>query len=181
MSQLLEQHNRLIENLRKRDDIIQKLLSSVDKRLGCHRHSINSNIADIQQLHKDQVAMVARMVGYEEKVCHCGDGSDRLSDLSYGEPVKMSSLGPSFPSHSSPSPIPIPAPVSQVTGMDIGIPSSSEGSSDKENSVPGSQQSVVTELVAIVEEEHLDIGGESGHVMACRVQDEMVCLVLGQK
>ena len=28
MSQLLEQHNKLIENLRKRDEIIQKLLSS---------------------------------------------------------------------------------------------------------------------------------------------------------
>ena len=34
------------------------------------------------------------------------------------------------------------------------------------DSAPGTQQSVVTELVAIVEEEHLDIGGESGHVMA---------------
>ena len=49
-----------------------------------------------------------------------------------------------------------------------------------ENSAPGTQQSVVTELVAIVEEEHLDIGGESRHVMARRVQDELVRSVLGQ-
>ena len=28
-------------------------------------------ITNIQQLHEDQVAMVTRMVGYEEKVCHC--------------------------------------------------------------------------------------------------------------
>ena len=49
----------------------------------------------------------------------------------------------------------------------------------KENSAPGTQQSVVTELVAIVEEEHLDIGGESGHMMAHRVQDELVRSVLG--
>ena len=48
------------------------------------------------------------------------------------------------------------------------------------NSIPGTQQSVVTELVAIVKEEHLDIGGESGHVMARQVQDELVRSVLGQ-
>ena len=74
--------------------------------------------------------------------------------------------GPLFPSCSSPSPVPIPAPVSRIEGQDIRLPSLSEGSLDKENNVPGSQQSIVTELVAIVEEEHLDIGGESGHVMA---------------
>ena len=32
----------------------------------------------------------------------------------------------------------------------------------------------------MIEEEHLDIGGESGHVMARRVQDELVRSVLGQ-
>ena len=37
------------------------------------------------------------------------------------------------------------------------------------------------ELVAIVEEEHLDIGGESGHVMAHQVQDELVHSILGQR
>ena len=33
----------------------------------------------------------------------------------------------------------------------------------------------------MVEEEHLDIGGESGHVMAWQVQDELVRSVLGQR
>ena len=181
MSQLLDQHNKLIENLRKRDDIIQKSLSSIDDRFGHRCHTINGNTANIQQLHEDQVAMVAWMVGYEEKACHCGDGSDRLSNLSYGEPAKSSSSGPSFPGHSSPSPIPIPAPVAPVSGQDVGLPSSSEGSSDKENSVPGTQQSIVTELMAIVEEDILDCNEESGHVMARRVQDEMVRSVLNQK
>ena len=108
------------------------------------------------------------------------DKNDRLSDLSYGEPPRMSS-GPSFQGGASPIPIPVPAPASPVPGTSIGLPSSSEGSSDKENSAPGPQQSVVTELVAIVEEEHPDIGGESGHMMACCVQEELVRSVLGQR
>ena len=138
MSQLLEQHNKLIENLRKRDNIIQKSLSSIDNQFGCHRHSINAHSSDIQQLHEDQVVIVARMVGYEERACHCGEGSDRLSDLSYGEPVKTSSSGPSFPGCSTPSPLPIPVPVSHIEGQDVGLPSSLESSSDKENDIPGS-------------------------------------------
>ena len=181
MSQLLDQHNKLIENLRKRDEIIQKSLSAIDDQFGCHHHIINGDTTDIQQLHEDQVAMIARMVGYEERACHCGDGSDRLSNLSYGEPVKMSSSGPSFPGRLSPSPLPIPALVTSIPGQDVGLPSSSEGSSDKENSIPGTQQSVVTELVAIVKEDILDRNEESGHVMVRRVQDEMVRLVLNQK
>ena len=152
-----------------------------DNQFGRHCHTINGNTADIHQLHEDQVAMVTRMVSYEEKVCHCGDGSDRLSDLSYGEPVKTSPSSPLFPGCSTPSPIPIPAPVAQVTGQDTQLPSLLEGSSDKENSIPGTQQSVVTELVAIVEEDILDHNEESSHIMARRVQDEMVRLVLGQK
>ena len=181
MSRLLDQHNKLIANLRKRDDIIQKSLSSIDDWFGRHRHTINRNTADIQQLHEDQVAMITRMVGYEEKACHCGDGSDRLSDLSYGAPVKTSSSRPSFPGCLSPSPIPIPALVAPVPGQDVGLPSSSEGSSDKETSVPGTQQSVVTELMAIVEEDILDQNEESGHIMARGVQDEMVRSILNQK
>ena len=104
---------------------------------------------------------------------------DRLLDLSYGVPPRTSS-GLSFHGGASPIPIPVPAPAPSIPGSSSGLPSSSEGSSDKENSAPGTQQSVVTELVAIVEEDHLDIGGESGHVMARRVQDELVRSVLGQ-
>ena len=105
---------------------------------------------------------------------------DRLSDLSYGAPPRMSS-GLSFHGGASPIPIPIPAPSSLIPGPSSGLPSSSESSSDKENSAPGTQQSIVTELVAIVEEEHLDLGGESGHVMARRVQDKLVHSILGQR
>ena len=108
------------------------------------------------------------------------DKEDRLSDLSYGAPPRTSS-GLSFHGGASPIPIPVPAPASLLPGPSSGLPSSSEGSSDKDNSAPGTQQSIVTELVAVIEEEHLDIGGESGHVMACRVQDELVRSVLGQR
>ena len=98
---------------------------------------------------------------------------DRLSNLSYGEPPRTSS-GLSFRGGASPIPIPIPALAPSIPGPSSGLPSSSESSSDKENSAPGTQQSIVSELVAIVKEEHLDLGGESGHVMAHRVQDELV-------
>ena len=105
---------------------------------------------------------------------------DWLSNLSYGEPPRTLS-GLSFHGGVSPIPIPIPAPASSIPGPSSGLPSSSENSSDKENSAPGTQQSVVMELVAIVEEEHLDIGGESCHMMARRVQDKLVRSVLGQR
>ena len=108
------------------------------------------------------------------------DKEDRLSDLLYGAPPRTSSCL-SFHGGASPIPIPIPAPASSIPGPSSGLPSSSESSSDKENSAPGTQQSIVTELVAVIEEEHLDIGGESGHVTARRVQDELVLSVLGQR
>ena len=34
MSQLLDQHNELIDNLKKRDEIIQKKFNALDNRLG---------------------------------------------------------------------------------------------------------------------------------------------------
>ena len=93
------------------------------------------------------------------------DKEDRLSDLLYRAPPRTSS-GLLFHGGASPIPIPVPAPASSIPGPSSGLPSSSESSSDKENSAPGTQQSVVMELVAIVEEDQLDISGESGHVMA---------------
>ena len=105
---------------------------------------------------------------------------DRLSDLSYGAPPRTSS-SLSFRGGAPPIPIPVPAPASSLPGPSSGLPSLSEGSSDKENSAPGTQQSIVTELVTVIKEDHLDIGGESGHVMACWVQDELVRSVLGQR
>ena len=111
---------------------------------------------------------------------HSRDKDDRLSDLSYGAPPRTSS-GLSFHGGASPIPIPVPAPASLLPGPSSGLPSLSEDSSEKENSAPGTQQSVVTELVAVIEEDHLDIGGESGHVMARQVQEELVRSVLGQR
>ena len=128
--------------------------------------------------HKSLVTQVEKLSGKE---CQFDvDTGNRLSDLSYGEPPRMSS-GPSFHGGASPIPIPIPAPASPIPGTSIGLPSSSESSSDKENSAPGSQQAVVTELVAIVEEDILDHNEGSGHVMACLVQGELVHSILGQK
>ena len=127
--------------------------------------------------HKLLVTQVEKLVNQEHQ--SDDDKNDRLLALSYGEPPRMSS-GLSFHGGTSPIPIPVPAPASPVPGTSTRLPSLSEGSSDKENSAPGSQQSVVTELVAVVEEEHLDIGGESCHVMACRVQEELVHSILGQ-
>ena len=103
-----------------------------------------------------------------------------MSDLSYGVPPRTSS-GLSFHGGTSPIPIPVPAPASSIPGASSRLPSSSEGSSDKENSAPGTQQSIVTELVAVIEEDQLDIGGESAHVMARQVQEELVHSILGQR
>ena len=126
--------------------------------------------------HKSLVTQVEKLA--DPQYWSDDNKEDRLLNLSYGEPPRTSS-GLSFHGGASPIPIPIPAPASSIPDPSLGSPSLLEGSSDKENSTPGTQQSIVTELVAIVEEEHLDIGGESGHMMACQVQDELVCSVLG--
>ena len=112
--------------------------------------------------HESLVTQVEKLADpqYQSK-----DKDDQLSDLSYGAPPRMSS-GLLFHGGASPIPIPVPALASPLPGPSSGLPSSSESSSDKENSAPGTQQSFVSELVAVVEEEHLDIRGESGHVMA---------------
>ena len=94
------------------------------------------------------------MTGFEEQVCRCGEGSGRLSDVSYDEPPVASGSGLSFRDGRSPSPIPVPPPVTQVQGPNVAPSSSGSGSSDKENSSPRSFQSApqaVSELVEIVE------------------------------
>ena len=128
--------------------------------------------------HESLVTQVEKLA--DPKYRSDNNQEDRLLDLSYGAPPRMSS-GLSFHGGASPIPIPVPAPASSLPGPSSGLPSSSEGSSDKENSAPGTQQFIVTELAAVIEEEHLDIGGESGHVMARQVQDELVRSILGQR
>ena len=109
---------------------------------------------DVGRLSEDQIGLALRMTGFEEQVCRCGEGSGRLSDISYEEPPVASGSGLSFRDGGSPSPIPVPPPAPSVQGPDVSLQSSESGSSDKENSSPRSFQSapqVVSELVEIAE------------------------------
>ena len=51
MSQLLDQHNKLIDNLKRRDDIIQKKFNALDDRLGL------SSFVEIREVSVDLMAM----------------------------------------------------------------------------------------------------------------------------
>ena len=100
--------------------------------------------------------MVKRMTDYEEKTCHCGENSGRVSQLSYAEPLVALSSGPSFPSGGSPEPIPVPPPTVGGADLEFPVSPSSPSDSDKENSNKGSfesAQQVVMELVEIREVE----------------------------
>ena len=145
--------------MKKRDNIVQKQFDRQDVRLAHHRKYLGNHQEDIKQIVKDQVCMVNRMTGYEEKACRCGEDSKRLSHLSYGEPPVASLSGPSFPSEGSPQPIPVLPPTTIVADPEFPVSPSSPGDSDKENSNKGSfesTQQVVTKLVEIQEEEVLD-------------------------
>ena len=103
--------------------------------------------------------MVNRMTGYEEKACQCGEDSEHLSNLSYGEPPVALSSGPSFPSDGSSQPLPVPLPAADVASPEFPVSPSSPGDSDKEHSNEGSfesAQQVVTDLVAIQEDQGED-------------------------
>ena len=109
---------------------------------------------EVERLSEDQIGLALRMTGFEQQVCRCGEGSGRLSFVSYDEPPVASGSDLSFRDGGSPSPVPIPPPTAQVQGEDVALPSSGSSSSDKENSSIGSYQSapqVVSELVEIVE------------------------------
>ena len=107
---LISNYQALVESLKKRDDIVQKQFDRQDNRLARHRRYLDNHQEDIKQIVEDQVCMVKRMTGYEEKACRCGEDSERLSQLSYGEPPVASSSGPLFLSRGSPQPIPVPLP-----------------------------------------------------------------------
>ena len=148
-------------------------MDRLEARLGRHRRDIGGHQQDIDQLSEDQVSMVTRMVGYKEKACRCGDHSDRLSDMSYGEPVVAE--GTSFLGAPSPSPIPIPPPVPSVQAQDVAVPSSSSSSS---SSGPSSERSfesaqpVVTELVEVVEV-NLEVDSEEARALSDRMDEEV--------
>ena len=130
---------------------------------------------DVGRLSEDQVGLALRMTGFEEQVCRCGEGSGRLSDVSYEEPPVASGSGLSFRGGRSPSPIPVPPPVSQVQGPDVPLPSSGSSSSDKENSSIGSFQSapqVVSELVEIAEADP-DVDDEEAQALSDAMDAEV--------
>ena len=116
---LISNYQALVESLRKRDDIVQKQFDRQDNWLARHRKYLDNHQEDIKQIVDDQVCMVQRMTGYEEKACHCGEDSGRLSQLSYAEPPVALSSGPSFLSEGSPQPIPIPPPAVSGTGLEF--------------------------------------------------------------
>ena len=161
----------LVESLKKRDDIVQKQFDRQDVRLARHQKYLDNHQEDIKQIVEDQVCMVKRMMGYEEKVCHCGEDSGRLSQLSYMEPLVASSSGPSFPSGGPSEPIPVPPPTVGGAGSEFPTSPSSPSDSDKENSLEGSfesAQQVMTELVEIRE-----VPDEEAQVLSDAMDEEV--------
>ena len=130
---------------------------------------------DVGQLSEDQVGLALRMTGFEQQVCRCGEGSGRLSDVSYEEPPVASGSGLSFRDGGSPSPIPVPPPASQIQGPDVPLPSSGSSSSDKENSSLGSYQSApqaVSELVEVVDADP-DVDDEEAQALSDAMDAEV--------
>ena len=124
---------------------------------------------------EDQVGLALCMTSFEAQVCRCGEGSERLSDMSYQEPPMASGSGTSFPSGESSSPIPVPPPATQVPAPDVALPSSGSSSSDKENSSVGSFQSAqqaVNELVEIVEADP-EVDDEEAQVLSDAMDAEV--------
>ena len=124
---------------------------------------------------EDQVGLALRMTGFEQQVCRCGEGSGRLSDVSYDEPPVASGSGLSFPGGGSPRPLPVPPPVGPVQGPDVPSPSPESDSSDKENSSLGSFQSapqVVSDLVEIAEADP-DVDDEEAQALSDAMDAEV--------
>ena len=61
MSMTITNYQVLVESLKKRDDIVQKLFDRQDVRLARHRKYLDNHQEDIKQIVKDQVCMVNRM------------------------------------------------------------------------------------------------------------------------
>ena len=115
------------------------------------------------------------MTGFEEQVCRCGEGSGRLSDVSYDEPPVASGSGLPFRDGRSPSPVPVPPPATQNQGPDVPLPSSGSSSSDKENSSLGSYQSAlqgVNELVEVVDADP-DVDDEEAQALSDAMDAEV--------
>ena len=125
-------------------------------------------MTNVNQLSEGQVWIIARITGYEDKVCCCGENSDCLSDMLYGEPPVASGSDRSFPSKSSSQPIPIPLLATSVLAADIPPPSLASSDLDKENSSQGSfksAQQVVNELVEIMEAD-LEVDDKEARILS---------------
>ena len=124
---------------------------------------------------EDQIGLALRMTSFEQQVCRCGEGSGRLSDVSYEEPPVASGSGLSFRDGGSPSPVPVPPPAPQVQGEDVALSTSGSSSSDKENSSVGSFQfapQAVSELVEIAEADP-DVDDEEAQVLSDAMDAEV--------
>ena len=176
MTQLLNQHNGLIESLKRRDEIIQNTFDNVEARLKRQRHAINSNSSDLDMLQAEHESLVARVDELGSEQSQFEDAADRLSDLSYGEPPRTSSPHQA----ASPIPIPIPPPTAPCEPSSIGLPSSSEDSPDTDNSFPRTEQS--SEAVRVLNPiDEFDIGAEVGYVIGRQFSEQLVSSVLNQR
>src|SRR6204780_916277 len=176
MTQLLNQHNGLIESLKRRDEIIQGTFDNIEGRLKRHRQAINSNSSDLDMLQTEHESLVEKVIALESEQSQFEDAADRLSDLSYGEPPRTSSPHQA----ASPIPIPVPPPAATREPSSIRLPSSEEDSPDTDNSVPRTEQSseAVRVLVPI---EEFDPGAEVGYVIGRQFSEQLVSSVLNQR
>ena len=62
-------YQQLVDNLKKRDNIVQGQMDRLEARLGRHHRDIEGHQRDIDQLSEDQVSLITRIVGFEEKAC----------------------------------------------------------------------------------------------------------------
>ena len=134
-------------------------MDRLEARLGRHCCNIEGHQRDINQLSEGQVTPVTRMTGYEEKACHCGAGSDRLSNLSYQEPTIANMSGTSFLAGQSSISISVPPLVSSVQAVAVAVPPPRSSGSSLLSSSHGSfksAQPIVTELVEIAEIPEVD-------------------------
>jgi hypothetical protein len=176
MTQLLNQHNGLIESLKRRDEIIQGTFDNIEGRLKRHRQAINTNSSDLDLLQSEHESLVDKVLALESEQSQFEDAADRLSDLSYGEPPRTSTPHQA----ASPIPIPIPPPATSGEPSSSGLPNSEEDSPDTDNSVPRTEQSseAVRVLVPI---EEFDPGAEVGYVIGRQFSEQLVSSVLNQR
>ncbi|KAF9782635.1 hypothetical protein BJ322DRAFT_1110510 [Thelephora terrestris] len=71
MLAMREEHNRLVESLKERDDTIQWDLIEVDRRLNRHRRALNELDTKVDTLDDALPLLGARVESMSERLCHC--------------------------------------------------------------------------------------------------------------